>query len=128
LLLFGHKYINSPKFYRVFSIDEVSKTPPNSIIYLENLDKYINIIKFAVSNGVDVGVQISTIREAIICENLRVKYTISGIEVASQVQKVVDDYLFDLKNLASITKEDEIEILARNRIDGAIFLSSAVVK
>lgn len=127
MLLFGHPYIDSPKFYRVSSIEDISQTPPNSIIYFENFESSIEIIKFAISNGVDIGVKVTTIKEAILCENLRVKYSISKPEVASKIQRVVDNYLFDLKNLAFIESEDEIEGLANNKIDGAIFLSSSIV-
>lgn len=121
MLIFGHPYIETQKFYRVSSIEDIGKTSPNSVIYLESLDNNLDIIKFGIQNRVDIAVQVCSIREAILCENLRVKYIISELYTSSKIQRVVDDYLFDVKNLTVIRKEEEIEKVSKYKIDGVIF-------
>ena len=121
MLVFGHKHLESPKFHQVLSIEEVNNTLPNSIIYLTNLERDIDIVKFAIGNNVSVALYVKSIREAILAENLGVKYIVSTAELSSEIQKLVDDYLFDSKHLVIIYDEVEIEEMAKLGIDGVVF-------
>ena len=121
MLVFGHKHLEAPKFHQVLSIEEVKNTPPNSIIYLTNLERDIEIVKFAIGNNVDVALYVKSIREAILAENLGVKYIVSTAELSPGIQKLADDYLFDSKHLVIIYDEVEIEEMAKLGIDGVVF-------
>ena len=47
---------------------------------------------------------------------------ISQKDLAIQLQSIVQNYLFDSKNIAKISSEDEIEQLALKEVDGVIFI------
>ena len=119
MLIFGHKDIESKKLYSIFSISDIETTPPNSIILIDSLD--IDILKFSMKNSVSVAIEVKTVREAILAENFDVKYIISDIELASKIQKIADNYLYDSKILAWIENDSELEKIAEFQIDGAIF-------
>jgi len=119
MLIIGHKDIESERLYLVSSISDIEKTPSNSTIFIEyyNLD----ILKFAKENGLSVAIEVQTIQEAILSENFDVKYIISEIDLASKIQKIADNYLYDSKIVTWIKDESELEKVAEYQIDGAIF-------
>jgi hypothetical protein len=85
------------------------------------------LIEYAKSNALEFAIDVSTLKDAIISENLDAKYLLMQDEIANSVQKAADTYLFDAKILIHITDEDKIEALASEGIDGAI-LPEAIVK
>ena len=119
MIILGHKDIESEKIFLVDKISDISETPANSTIFFKSFD--IEILKFAKKNSVSVAIEIQNIYEAILSENLDVKYIISEIKLASQIQKIADNYMYDSKILTWIEKDGELEKVAELQIDGVIF-------
>jgi len=119
MIILGHKDIESEKIFLVDKISDISETPANSTIFLKSFN--IEILKFAKKNSVSVAIEIQNISEAILSENLDVKYIISEIKLASQIQKIADNYMYDSKILTWIEKDGELEKVAELQIDGVIF-------
>ncbi len=117
MIILNHKDIPSDKLYIISNTEDIKKTPPNSIV-LFNYD--ISILKYCFSNNIEYSVNINSIKEAIFANNLGAKYIISKKELAIQLQPVVQNYLFDSKNIAKINDINEIEQLALKEVDGVI--------
>jgi len=49
--IFGHKWIESKKFYKVDNIDDIKKTPSNSIILIDKLKESIEIAIYCNKNS-----------------------------------------------------------------------------
>lgn len=115
-------------------------------------DKDFSLSKFCAINNIDFAIAISNIKECILHEQYAPKYLIAltsfvpiftknnskdsvsitselidfkeSFNLAKTCQNIADSYLFDSKILAIINSEEEIESIALNCIDGAIFLSA----
>ncbi len=127
MLLFGHPHVPSEKLYHVSSIEAISHTPSNACLLFNYDPEVFELIEYAQSNAVEFALDISTLKDAIICENLGAKYLLMREEIANDVQKAADTYLFDAKVLVHISDEEKIEALVSEGIDGVIF-PQAVVK
>ncbi len=127
MLLFGHPHVPNEKLYHVSSIQAIANTPSNSCLMFSFDQEVFELIEYAKSNTLEFAIDVSTLKDAIICENLEAKYLLVNDEIANDVQKAADTYVFDAKVLVHITDEDKIEALANEGIDGVIF-SEAIVK
>lgn len=127
MILLGHPHINSEKLYHVNSIEAIAHTPSNSVLLFSYDKEVFELIDHAYKNALEFAVDVHSLKEAIICENLNAKYILIDKEIASSVQKAADTYIFDAKVLAHIENDDEIEALASEGVDGAIF-SEAIIK
>ena len=127
MLLFGHPHIPHEKLYHISSIEAIEHTPSNSVLLFDFDKEVFELIEYAKENALEFALNIFSLKEAIICENLEAKYLLLSTELASSVQKAADTYLFDAKVLAHIKDEDDIEDLASEGIDGAVF-AEAVIK
>jgi len=127
MLLFGHPHIPSEKLYHIGSIEAIEHTPPNSVLLFSCDEQVFELIEFAKTNGLAFALDISTLTQAIICENLDAKYLLVNKSLAKSVQTAADTYLFDAKVLVHIEKESGIEEVASEGIDGAI-LPEAIIK
>ncbi len=123
MLLFGHHSVPVQPFYPVKSDNDIDKTPSNSTIYIEYSIESLEVVRRAVSSGVAVAIKVNSVVEAIVSENLGVKYLISEFELSKEIEEVVDNYLFVSRNLSIIDVEDDILKLASAKIDGAVFRS-----
>ena len=121
MLVFGHPWIDSPRFIKIFSIKEIEKTKPNDILLLEPLNVSIDIAKYCKENNLHFAVTINTIRDAVYVNSLGADYMLCQHEQAIIVQKIADDYLFDTKVLVVIEDEKSIDTLISFGIDGVIF-------
>jgi hypothetical protein len=121
MLIFGHPWLDSPRFVKVFSIAEIEKTRPEEILLLEPLNVSIELAKHCQRNGLRYAVTISDIREGIFANALGAAYVVSEHEQAITLQKIAEDYLFDAKILVLIEDERRIETMVRFGIDGVIF-------
>ncbi len=127
MLLFGHPHIPYEKLYHVGSIEAIEHTPSNSTLLFSCDGEVFELIEHAQANDINFGLHIASLREAVICENLGAKYLIVSDKIAKSVQNAADHYLFDAKILVQIDDEDQIEEIASEGIDGAIF-SEAIIK
>jgi len=127
MILFGHRFIESPSLYHIESIDAIQKTPPSSTLYIEFSELNLDIIKHTQINNLQTAIKVETITELIYATQLGASYIVCTKESAKSFQTIAEEYLFDAKILARISDEDEIEKLALLGIDGVLF-SSAIVK
>ena len=117
--IFGHEWIESEKFYEVSSIEEISKTPANSLLLLQPLTKSLELAKHCQKNALRYALEISSIEEAIFANLLNATYVVCKKELAKELMPIAQNYLFDTQILANI-KKDEIEEMAKCGVDGVI--------
>lgn len=127
MLIFGHRFLESEKFYHITNIDAITHTPPSSIIFLEFSEDNLDIIKHLNSNCVKFALYVNNISEIIYASSLNAKYIITNIDLAKTAQNLAETYMFDSKILVKIEKEEDIEEIAILGIDGVVF-SNAIVK
>ena len=119
MIIVGHKDIPFVEFANISCIDDIANTKPNSFVLF---DYDIDLMKYCYKNNIDYGVNIFSIKEAIFANSLGAKFILSPKEFAIILQPIVQNYMFDSKNLAIIKSEDEIEELALKEVDGVIIL------
>jgi hypothetical protein len=127
MLIFGHHYIKSEKLYHVNSIEAIQNTPSNSTLLFSYDEEVIELINYANENSLKFAVDVRSLKEAIICENLDCFYILVKDEIAIEVQKAADTYVFDSKILVHAKDENSIEKFASEGIDGIIF-QEAIIK
>jgi len=126
VLLFGHKFIPSKKFYHVYDVDAVHSTPPSSLIYLEFSESNLDIITYLQENEINFALKVENITQIIYASALNASYIVVEEELAKTAQKIAENYLFDAKILVHIEEEDAIEELALLGVDGVIYPSAVV--
>jgi len=126
VLLFGHKFIPSKKFYHVYDIDAVHSTPPSSLIYLHFSESNLDIITYLQENEINFALKVENIMQIIYASALNASYIVVEEELAKTAQKIAENYLFDAKILVHIEEEDAIEELALLGVDGVIYPSAVV--
>ncbi|MBL0707518.1 MAG: hypothetical protein JJW00_00515 [Sulfurimonas sp.] len=127
MLIFGHRFIQSDSFYHVANIDAISKTPPNSTIYLDFSEDNLETIDHAIKNEVNLALGVSDITQLIYASSLDASFILVSKELVKTAQNIANNYLFDAKILVHIKDENEIEELAIIGVDGVIF-SDAILK
>ena len=126
-MIFGHKLLPKNSFIKINSIDEVEETESNSTVFIKFSEKNIELIYFVLSNGIETALEVVSIEEAILAENLGAKFLIiENQKLANKVQRIAEHYLFDSKILVLINNPHEIEEIAKLRIDGAILKNHIV--
>ena len=120
MILIGDKLVPFPEISFISNIEQIISTKANSIVLFVYDEK---ILKYVYDNELPSAVIVKSIKDAIYCNNLNVKYIISEKALASQIQKIADNYMYDSKNLAIIDSNDEFEEIAINEIDGIIYRS-----
>ena len=121
MLIFGHPWVESRRFVKIFTVEEIERTDPEDILLLEPLAVSIELAQHCKRHGLTFAVTVSTVREALLANALGAAYMLSQYEHAITIQKVGDDYLFDTKVLVLVDDEREIETVARFGIDGVVF-------
>jgi len=118
MLIFGSQYINSPKLVKVSSVEDIDKTTPNDILLIEFKAPF-ELAKYCKENNLAYAIEANSVLDAIYASNLEASFAIANIELAQTLQKLADNYLWDMKILAKIQNEEEIEKVALLGIDGA---------
>ena len=118
MILIGDELVPYGQISFISNIEQINSTKANSTI-LFNYDEVL--LKYAYENELSSAVIIKSIKDAIYCNNLNVKYIISEKTLASQIQKIADNYMYDSKNLAIIDSNDEFEEIVITEIDGIIY-------
>ena len=120
MLIFGAKDIETPNLFNVTSVEDIKNSSPKDIVLLNSLSSPYSLAKYCQENELAYAVEIASIKEAIFASNLGASFIICNFELAKELQKIADNYLWDSKILAKISSEDEIESVAILGIDGAI--------
>jgi len=126
MLIYGHPWIKSNIFRKVFKVSDIKETNPDDIILLEPLVDSISVAQHCQANSIKFAVTVTSTTEAIFANALNASFVISPIEEGSFIQSVAQDYLFDTKVLVLINEEKDISKMARVSIDGVIFPSAII--
>jgi hypothetical protein len=127
MLLFGHRFIESPRFYHIDDIEAIAHTPSNSLLFVVFSETNLDIIDHCRKNSLSFAAEAASLREVIYAENLGASYIIVEEELAQEAQKAAETYLFDAKILCRIEEESMIEEIAQKGVDGVLF-HEAIVK
>ena len=127
MLLYGHRFVDSPTFYHIQSIEAIQNTPPSSTIFLPFDEKNLDIIEHLNTNEINFALEVDNITEVIYASSLDASYIIIKKELAQTIQNIANNYLFDAKILVILDSEDEIQEMALLGVDGVIF-SNAIIK
>ena len=117
--IFGHEWIESEKFYEVSSLEEIAKTPANSLLLLKSLPTSLELAKHCQTNALPYALEISSIEEAVFANLLNARYVVCKKALAKELMPIAQNYLFDTQVLAIINK-NEIEEMAKCGVDGVI--------
>lgn len=121
MIIIGHPWIQSKRFCKVFSIEDIQKSSTNDIVLLEPLVDSHQFASHCQANGVAFAVTVSTLSDALLANALGAKYIICQEDDALMIQPIAQEYLFDTRVLVLIHYEKEIPKVARGRVDGVIF-------
>ena len=121
MIIIGHPWIESPKFYKVFSLEDIKKSKAENIVLLEPLVDSHVLAKYCKENGIPFAATVNTLQEAIFSNALGASYMVCEEDDALIIQPIAQEYLFDTRILALIHEEKEIIKIARSGIDGVIF-------
>ena len=127
MLLFGHRFIPSETFYHITNIDNITHTPPASLLTFPFGEENLDIVHHCNANQLHFALSVHTITELIYAAALSASYIIVTQELAKTAQNLAQEYLFDAKILVKIEKDAEIETMALLGVDGVIY-PSAVIK
>jgi hypothetical protein len=119
--IFGHPWIASEVFRRVFSVDDIQKIRENETALLEPLTESIKLAQYCQEENVSFAVTLGSIRDALFANELGASYLVCQHEEAMEIQPIAQTYLFDALVLVLIENEKEIDRIARFSIDGVIF-------
>lgn len=118
MIIIGDELIPFEEVSNIKLVDDIKSTKPNSTV-LFFFD--INLMKYCHENELFFAVVVDSVKEAIYSNNLGAKYIVSNKQLAKELQKIADNYMYDSKILAIISKNDEFEEIAKNEIDGVIY-------
>ncbi len=127
MIFFGHRFIDSKKFYHIQSIDAIDNTPPSSSLFTDFSEENLDIIKHSVKNSITICVHVKNITEIVYASSLGASFLVVDKELAKTAQNLAENYLFDAKILVNIENDSEIEEMALLGIDGVIY-SNAIIK
>lgn len=118
MILIGDENIPYETIQKVNGIDGIGNTQANAIVLF---DFNINTLKHTQTNDIKSAVKITTIQELIYASSLGAFYILPTQEILLQSQKIANNYMFDSRILATIIDASEIEKIALDEIDGAIY-------
>ena len=120
MILIGDKLIPFEDIQKISNIEDIENTKANSTVLFDYDEQ---ILSYSYKNELATAVIVKSIKEAIYCNSLNTKYIISQKELAVQLQKIADNYMYDSKILAIIDSNDEFEQIIKDEIDGVIYRS-----
>ena len=118
MILIGDKLVPFEDIFLIKNIKDIENTKANSTVLFDFNEE---ILTYCYKNELFCAVVVNSIKEAIYCNNLNVKYIISEKELAIELQKVADNYMYDSKILAVIDSNEELVQVAKLEIDGIIY-------
>ncbi len=121
MIIIGHPWIESSRFSKVFSQEDIEKSEVDDILLLEPLVDSINLAKYCQNNDIPYAVSVNTLNDAIFCNALDANFMICEEDEACVIQPIAQEYLFDTKILVLVHDEKDIAKISRSGIDGVIF-------
>jgi hypothetical protein len=124
--IFGHPWIPSEVFKRVFSLKDIQGLKESEIALLEPLTESIKLAQHCENENIVFAVTLGSIRDALFANELGASYIVCQQEDAMEIQPIAQTYLFDAQVLVLVENEKEIDRIARFSIDGVIFPKAIV--
>ena len=121
MIIIGHPWINSNRFFKIFSIKGIEKSQADDIVLLEPLVDTHTLAQHCQANNITFAVVVNTLEDALYANALGAKYVICEEDDALMIQPIAQEYLFDTNILVLIHSEKEISKIARGGIDGVVF-------
>ena len=121
MIIIGHPWINTNRFFKIFSIKGIAKSQADDIILLEPLADSHTLAQHCQSNNIPFAVVANTLDDALFANALGAKYIICEEDDALMIQPIANEYLFDTNILVLIHSEKEISKIARGGVDGVVF-------
>ena len=118
MILIGDKLVPFEDVFLIKNIKDIENTKANSTVLFDFNEE---ILTYCYKNELFCAVVVNSIKEAIYCNNLNVKYIISEKELSIELQKIADNYMYDSKNLVIINSNEEFDHIAKDEIDGVIY-------
>ena len=118
MLLLGDKLVPYENIEKIKTFTDIQTSTANTTVSFEYNDE---TLKYCFENEINSAVIVNSIKEAIYCNALNKKYIISEKNLAKEIQKVAENYMFDSKILAIIESNNELEEVASYEIDGVIY-------
>jgi hypothetical protein len=118
MIIIGDKLVPFEDIQYIQNVENIKDTKANSTIIF-NYDELV--LKYCYENEISLAVVVTSIKETIYCNSLNVKYIISEKELAKEIQKIADNYMYDSKILAIIDSNEEFEEIVKDEIDGVIY-------
>lgn len=118
MILIGDKLVPFEDVFLIKNIKDIENTKANSTVLFDFEEE---ILTYCYKNELFCAVVVNSIKEAIYCNNLNVKYIISEKELSIELQKIADNYMYDSKILAIIDSNEELVQVAKLEIDGIIY-------
>lgn len=157
MIIIGHPHIPSESFWHIASLSELENAlkstnnqNANVFWFSANDDRDFALSKCCYEGKIPFCVVLSNVKECVLYSQYMPKYLIPAIsfeifsaknhaildsgliegsfKLAKTCQKIADSYMFDSKILALISDENDIESVALESIDGAIFVSILQIK
>ncbi|MDX1809580.1 MAG: hypothetical protein R3331_08585 [Sulfurospirillaceae bacterium] len=116
--IFNHPFIECRKFYEIKTLEDIKKTPSNSVL-LSDFDK--KIITYCKTQNLVFGVRIASVKELVLAAASNASYLLVNKDFAKTAQQIADEYMYDAKILLISDDEEDIEFCALNGIDGIFF-------
>ena len=116
MIILGHPKIPSPTFTPAKTIEEIAATPAGSVALIPyDLD----LLRYCSDNDVRTAVHITEAAQTVYANALGATYLVCELELAKEVQKIAENYLFDSKVIA-IIDERLIHKAIEAGIDGVL--------
>lgn len=121
MIIIGHPWVESSRFMKVFSVEEIQETKAGDVVLLEPLADSIEIAKHCQKNDIPYALPVKTVNEAIFANALDADFIIAEEDEACVIQPIAQEYLFDTRVLVLIHEVKDISKIAKSGIDGVIF-------